>query len=92
MPNHLKYQIGDKIGLLTIVSRAPNYGEKTFWYCDCECGTKNYEIGTKSLSLPTKKPHNCGCLNLIQVSELGKRGAKDLVLETSNYIYTGGQK
>ena len=31
MPNHLKYQIGDKIGLLTIIARAPNHGKKTFW-------------------------------------------------------------
>ena len=36
MPNHIKYKPGDKIGLLTIIARAPNHGNKTFWYCDCD--------------------------------------------------------
>ena len=82
MPNHLKWKIGDKVGLLTIISRAPSRSGKTFWYCNCECGTKNYEISTKALSAITKKPHNCGCLNLIQISELGKKQFEDLSGQT----------
>lgn len=50
MPNRIKYKPGDKIGLLTIIERAPNHGKKTFWYCNCDCGTQHFEIGTDTLS------------------------------------------
>lgn len=80
MPNHIKYKPGDKIGLLTIIARAPNHGSKTFWYCNCDCGNKNIEIGTKALSRNDlkKKPSNCGCLNKQQIATLGKQTYNDL--------------
>ena len=79
MPNRIKYKPGDKIGLLTIIERAPNHGKKTFWYCNCDCGTQHFEIGTDTLSKKNKvKPCNCGCLNKQQIIKLGKQSFKDI--------------
>lgn len=80
MPNKLKYNIGDKIDLLTIIERGPNNGKTTQWYCDCECGAKHQLISTRRLSKKDrKKPCNCGCLNKQQAVELGRSQTKSLV-------------
>lgn len=87
MPNKMKYQVGDKIGLLTLIERAPNHGKETFWYCDCECGTKHFEIGTRSLSMKKRtKPCNCGCLNKKQAAELGQKAIKDITGQQFGYL------
>ena len=58
--------IGQKIGLLTVVKNAPDYitpngRVHTAWYCDCECGTKNFYTTTERLR--NGKYKSCGCLN-----------------------------
>ena len=79
MANHLKIQSGDKIGLLTVIERAPNKSYTTCWYCNCECGTERCIIATSVLTKKNRKiPCSCGCLQKKQASELGKSGAKDL--------------
>ena len=79
MPNKIKYKPNDKIGLLTIVERAPNHGKETFWYCNCDCGTEHFEISTRALSTKERvKPCNCGCLNKKQAANLGKQAIKDM--------------
>ena len=57
---------GKKIGLLTVKEPAPDIIKKSgriypAWYCDCECGTKDYVITTERLRNPKYK--SCGCLN-----------------------------
>lgn len=80
MANKLKYSVGDKIGLVTIVERGPNKGKETQWYCNCECGATHVLMSSRRLSNPDrKKPCNCGCLNLEQASNLGKAQTESLV-------------
>lgn len=91
MPNKLKYQEGDKIGLITILSRAPTPEGKrgVYWDCECECGNKHFICSTRKLSSAksnNKMPCNCGCLNKKQASELGKSKAKDLTNQQFGYL------
>lgn len=90
MPNKLKYKEGDKVGLITILSRASTPKEKkgTYWNCKCECGNKYFICSTRKLSSSNnnKMPCNCGCLNKKQASELGKSGAKDLTNQQFGFL------
>lgn len=87
MANKPKYKVGDKIGLLTIVERGPNNGKTTQWYCDCECGTKHKLISSRRFSdKQRKKPCNCGCLNLQQISELSKIQTESLVGQKFGFL------
>lgn len=56
---------GEKIGLLTVKRPAPDITKESgrvyaAWYCDCECGTKDYITTTERLRNP--KCRSCGCL------------------------------
>lgn len=60
MPKY-KNQIGEKIGMLTIVDRAENSKSGTArWICNCDCGTKGFVISRQTL-MRSKYP-NCGCV------------------------------
>lgn len=56
--------VGNKYGLLTVVSPAPKPDNAkirgSWWYCDCDCGTKNVLANGGRLVSGCKK--SCGCL------------------------------
>lgn len=60
---------GQKYGLLTVKSRAPDVivgkdnTPKIAWYCDCDCGTKNYIVTTDRLRVKKEPCRSCGCLS-----------------------------
>lgn len=54
--------VGQKFGKLTVVEesqRRSNDGE-VYWFCDCECGTKNHEVCGHHLKYGNIQ--SCGCL------------------------------
>lgn len=65
----------NKIGRWTVLRRAESRNKKTYWVCECECGTIK-EVPTKVLK--TKESRSCGCLK----EEINKNkippNAKDL--------------
>lgn len=58
---------GQKIGMLTVKRRAPDVivgkGKRHLraWYCDCDCGTKDFITTTEKLRKDKYK--SCGCLS-----------------------------
>lgn len=53
-----KIKIGDKYGMLTVLSREPNDKSGTRWKCLCECGNETIVRGSNLLSGCIK---SCGC-------------------------------
>ena len=51
---------GQRFGRLLVVSRAPNRGGKTRWYCKCDCGEMTI-VNSRDLRMGATK--SCGCLN-----------------------------
>lgn len=49
---------GRQFGKLTVLSRAPNRGGRTYWLCRCECGV---EKPVKGGHLTTGATSTCGC-------------------------------
>lgn len=73
--------IGEKFGLLTVVSRAQNNKwKKSMWNCLCECG-KTTTVSANSLRSGETK--SCGCATKLFISEsktkhgCAKRGQKE---------------
>lgn len=60
----MKYQVGDKIGRLTILSfckkKEQNGKNRYYATCECECGTIK-DIRVDSLGKEYKKTQSCGC-------------------------------
>lgn len=58
---------GQKIGMLTVKGRAPDVivgkdkRHLRAWYCDCDCGTKDFVTTTEKLR--KEKYKSCGCLS-----------------------------
>ncbi len=57
MPNALNL-MGRKFGYLTVLQKAPNKGKKTYWTCQCDCGTIK-DIQTSHLT--SGDTTSCGC-------------------------------
>lgn len=57
---------GQRCGLITVKSRAPDVVKQhrryIAWYCDCDCGTKNFIQTTERLRKGKYK--SCGCLSI----------------------------
>ena len=75
--------IGDKIGLLTLIKKEKRSDKKWYWYCQCECGNKKW---IRSDSLNKKNPtQSCGCLSVeTQLKSLdltGKRFGKLIAIK-----------
>lgn len=53
---------GLKVGLLTVTGRSERKDKMGdyYWYCDCECGTKNHEVTGHHLS--SQRVLSCGCV------------------------------
>ena len=69
---------GKRFGKLTVVSPAPNKGNKTCWNCLCECG--NYTI-VSSTHLKDAHTVSCGCYH--------KQRAKETNLKENKYEING---
>ena len=69
---------GKRFGKLTVVSPAPNKGNKTCWNCLCECG--NYTI-VSSTHLKDAHTVSCGCYH--------KQRAKETNLKVNKYEING---
>ena len=67
MPN-LRDLTGQRFGKWTVLERAPNQKNLTFWKCQCDCGTVRDVRGS---SLTTKSSTNCGCVRKQKLSEQG---------------------
>ncbi len=50
---------GMKFGRLTVIKRGENKGCHPYWYCECDCGSKNLLIRGSSLRYQTTV--SCGC-------------------------------
>lgn len=50
---------GERFGRLTVVSRAPNQGRRTAWFCRCDCGAESVAL-SEALTYGLTK--SCGCL------------------------------
>jgi GIY-YIG catalytic domain len=57
-PKKLSINVGQRFGLLTVLSRTTNIGKRSQWVVQCDCGSTK-EIRGDSLTTGTK---SCGCL------------------------------
>ncbi len=56
-------------GKLTVLSKAPNKGKKTYWTCQCECGNiKDIQTG----HLRNGSIQSCGCFNKFKAKNKDK--------------------
>ena len=55
----MKYKELDKINGITILTRAPNNGKKTMYYCLCHCGNL---FKASQGNLHSKHTTSCGCI------------------------------
>lgn len=54
--------IGQRFGMLTVISRAPNgKGRKHRWFCQCDCG-KEKKNPVTTCDLKAGKVRSCGCI------------------------------
>lgn len=91
--------IGQSFGRLTVVERAENKGEKTYWKCLCDCGTECIVRGSHLINGDTK---SCGCYSReihskhkMRTTKIYRkwRSVKDRCLnkKCSDYQYYGGR-
>ena len=87
IPKDLKNQ---RFGMLTVIDKADNIGEKTAWNCQCDCGKKNI---VKTMNLMNGHARSCGCqINYNKVNHVGKRFGRLMVVaiagrEHSHKVY-----
>lgn len=60
-PKSPRFHPGDRFGKLVLVQRAPEVNGRQHWFCDCDCGTKNFEARADKLRDGRQK--SCGCIN-----------------------------
>jgi hypothetical protein len=53
---------GQKFGRLIVIKQAPNIKGRFAWYCNCDCGTKNYIVSENALMCDNTT--SCGCKKL----------------------------
>ena len=73
---------GQKFHKLTVISRAPNRGRQTMWFCICDCGNEK-TVGASHLKSGHTK--SCGCYNVEKVAERNKNTKK----KTNKYDLSG---
>ena len=59
---------GHQIGRWTVIERAKNRGDRTYWKCQCDCGTVKVIRGS---TLKSGKSQSCGCLQKERASTHG---------------------
>lgn len=71
---HLKKEIGNKYGKLTVIKRVDNINKGARWLCQCECGNT---CEVNGINLRNGSVKSCGCLR----REIGQKNGID---ETGN--------
>jgi len=61
-------RLGDRYGMLEVISRAENYRGNACWLCRCKCGVQKIYIGQ---DLAKGKVRSCGCNNPMYHTEHG---------------------
>lgn len=78
---HLKNEIGNEYGYLTVISRANNANNgEAVWHCKCKCGK---EIDVKGSYLRSGNTKSCGCKKFEShngINEIGNRYGKLTVI------------
>ena len=59
MPALLRNEIGNKYGLLKVISRAENVKGQSRWNCQCDCGNNKDSVSARSLR--SGNTISCGC-------------------------------
>lgn len=63
-------------GKLRVLSKAPNKGKKTYWFCQCECGNiKEIQTG----HLRNNSIQSCGCTNKFKAKRTNAKEFKPVV-------------
>lgn len=81
---------GQKIGMLTVKRRAPDVivgkdkRRLRAWYCDCDCGTKDFITTTEKLR--NDKYKSCGCLSKSNQFKINRNTYE--ILENHVVFYT----
>lgn len=83
---------GKKFGKLTVTKRADNIDGTPAWYCDCDCGTKDFIV--RGTNLRGNRTKTCGCERLQMISKRTRRySTYDLTSENYGIGYTAkGEK
>lgn len=74
-----------RFGMLNVTRRADNINGSTAWYCDCDCGTKDFVV--LSTKLRNKKVQSCGCDKIKKTSEHKKMTEKEIQDWNNLYEY-----
>lgn len=73
--------IGQKIGMLTVVSRKTE-NKRSYYLCKCDCGNEKW---IRIDSIKSGKQKSCGCLKELKRNDItGKRFGKLVALEISH--------
>jgi len=76
--------LGRKFGRLIVVGRVEILHGRSRWYCNCSCGTTNFEVTGNSLV--TGNTRSCGCIHIEHIIKLGKQNRKHGRHNTPTYF------
>ena len=65
--------IGMKFGMLTVISYSHSKNRKSYWMCQCDCGTKKVLRLDTFKNNTTSKTVSCGCYNRVKCSSATHR-------------------
>lgn len=57
---------GQRFGMLTVTRQAEKIKRSTAWYCDCDCGTKDFVV--LGFDLKNKLVKSCGCRKIEDIN------------------------
>lgn len=78
---------GKKFGMLTVVKRADDINGDPSWYCNCDCGTKDFVV--RGSNLRGNRTRTCGCERINMISKnTRKNNAYDLTSKDYGIGYT----
>ena len=91
--------IGKRFGKLVVKCMVPDYDSPNlrydYWYCDCDCGTKNHIVSGVALRRE-RGTKSCGCYNKLQsrikntINITGEKYGHLLVLNRCNEVSPNG--
>lgn len=74
--------LGQKFGKWTVIGEAPSRGKRSYWLCQCECGTIREVYGS---DLRGGRTNSCGCTHYGPKKDLvGKRFGRLTVIKCTN--------
>lgn len=82
--NLIKDLSGKVFGKLTVIRRGENFGRKTAWICDCECGSKSIRVRGEHLN--QKRVQSCGCLLHDKLNHKSNKAVMQIEKETGKIL------